>query len=153
MRILFVCLGNICRSPTAEAVMRSLAKREGLHELELDSAGTSGWHVGAAPDPRASAAAAARGIELSGSARQVTVGDFSRFDLLVAMDTDNERDLLALAPDAEARAKVRRLRSYEPSASAPGVPDPYHGGARGFDRVLDIVEAGCRGLLAEVRRR
>jgi protein-tyrosine phosphatase len=155
MRILFVCMGNICRSPTAEGVMRALLRDEGLDgRIELDSAGTGGWHAGDPPDPRATTAARARGIELDGAARQVTAADFGSFDLLLAMDRENERELLARAPDAEARAKVRLLREFDPAAVAAGdldVPDPYYGGTHGFDRVLDLVQAACRGLLDELR--
>jgi protein-tyrosine phosphatase len=155
MRILFVCMGNICRSPTAEAVMRGLLRAEGLeHAVTLDSAGTGGWHAGAPPDARAVAAARSRGIVVEGAARQVTVQDFDDFDLLLVMDRDNERELRAVAPDGEARAKVRLLREFDPAAVAAGdldVPDPYYGGPNGFDRVLDLVEAACRGLLDEVR--
>jgi protein-tyrosine phosphatase len=155
MRVLFVCMGNICRSPTAEGVMTSLLRAEGLErEVELDSAGTGGWHAGHPPDERATAAANARGIELSGAARQVRASDFDDFDLIVAMDRDNERDLLAAAPDDAARATVRLLRAYDPESAATGdldVPDPYYGGPDGFERVLDVVQAGCRGLLADVR--
>jgi protein-tyrosine phosphatase len=155
MRILFVCMGNICRSPTAEGVMRGLLREAGLEDrIELDSAGTGGWHAGDPPDARATAAARARGVVLDGAARAVTAEDFERFDLLLAMDRENERDLLARAPDAEGRAKVRLLREFDPEAVAAGdldVPDPYYGGARGFEHVLDLVEAACRGLLAEVR--
>jgi protein-tyrosine phosphatase len=147
MRILFVCMGNICRSPTAEAVMRSLLRAEGIERtVALDSAGTGGWHAGAPPDARA--------VVVEGAARQVTAEDFDDFDLVLAMDRDNERDLLAWAPDGEARAKVRLLREFDPEAVAAGdldVPDPYYGGPNGFDRVLDLVEAACRGLLDEVR--
>src|SRR6476661_8761866 len=104
MRVLFVCMGNICRSPTAEGVMASLLREEGLeHDVALDSAGTGGWHAGHPPDDRATAAARARGIELTGAARQVRASDFVDFDLLVAMDRYNERDLLAAAPDDAAR--------------------------------------------------
>src|SRR5215218_4783242 len=129
-RVLFVCLGNICRSPTAEAVMAQLVANAGLeHAIELDSAGTGAWHVGSSPDERATAAAAARGIEMRGSARQVTVEDFERFDLLLAMDADNHRNLRALAPHADAAAKVRMLREFD-SASATAasldVSDPYY---------------------------
>jgi protein-tyrosine phosphatase len=109
--------------------------------------------VGNPPDARATAAARARGIVLSGAARQVGVADFDDYDLVVAMDRENERDLLALAPDDEARAKVRLLRSFDPEAVAAGeldVPDPYYGGPDGFDHVLDVVERGARGLLAEL---
>jgi protein-tyrosine phosphatase len=155
MRILFVCMGNICRSPTAEAVMRSLLRAEGLERaVEIDSAGTGGWHAGDPPDSRATAAARARDIVLEGAARAVTDEDFERFDLLLAMDRENERDLLARAPDDEARAKVRLLREFDPESVAAGdldVPDPYYGGPHWFDRVLDLVEAACRGLLDEVR--
>ena len=155
MRILFVCMGNICRSPTAEGVMRALLREEGLEgRIELDSAGTGSWHAGEPPDARAVAAARGRGITLDGAARQVSAEDFERFDLLLAMDRDNERELLARAPDEEGRAKVRLLREFDPEAVAAGdldVPDPYYGGPNGFERVLDLVQAACRGLLAEVR--
>ena len=155
MRILFVCMGNICRSPTAEAVMRELLRAEGFeHGVRLDSAGTGGWHAGAPPDARAVAAARSRGIVVEGAARQVTAEDFDDFDLVLAMDRDNERDLRAVAPDGEARAKIRLLREFDPAAVATGdldVPDPYYGGPNGFDHVLDLVEAACRGLLDEVR--
>jgi protein-tyrosine phosphatase len=156
-RVLFVCLGNICRSPTAEAVMAQLvAKAELEHAIELDSAGTGAWHAGSPPDERATAAAAARGIDMRGSARQVTVEDFERFDLLLAMDVDNHRNLRDLAPHADAAAKVRMLREFDPAAAAAvslDVPDPYYGGEDGFDHVLDLVEAACAGLLAELRPR
>jgi protein-tyrosine phosphatase len=155
MRILFVCMGNICRSPTAEGVMRALLREQGMDgRVELDSAGTGNWHAGDPPDERAVAAAHERGIELDGAARQVTAADFDHFDLILAMDRDNERALLALAPDEAARAKVRLLREFDPVSVAAGdldVPDPYYGGPRGFERVLDIVTAACRGLLDEVR--
>ena len=156
-RILFVCLGNICRSPTAEGVMRRLVREQGLEdEIEIDSAGTGGWHVGAPPDERATEAAARRGTTLEGAARRFDPGDFDEFDLILAMDAENRRDLLALAPDEEARAKVRLLREFDPAARAAGdldVPDPYYGGDDGFEEVLDLVEAAARGLLAEIRPR
>jgi len=155
VRVLFVCLGNICRSPTAEGVMRALLDRERLDgTVELDSAGTGAWHIGSAPDARARAAALQRDIVLEGRARQVTPEDFERFDMLVAMDAENARNLRALAADEEQRQKVRLLREFDPASASRGeleVPDPYHGGAGGFDDVLDIVQAGCEGLLAELR--
>ena len=155
MKLLFVCLGNICRSPTAEGVMRDLVRSAGLEDrLELDSAGTGGWHVGAPPDARATEAARQRGIALEGAARRFDPADFERFDLILAMDRENQRDLLALAPDDEAAGKVRLLREFDPaSRGAPDldVPDPYYGGDDGFDVVLDQVEAACRGLLDDVR--
>jgi low molecular weight protein-tyrosine phosphatase len=148
-------MGNICRSPTAEAVMRGLVRDEGLEdEIEIDSAGIGDWHVGYAPDARATEAAARRGVTLAGNARQVRAQDFADFDLLLAMDRDNCAELRALAPDAEAEQKVHMLREYDPeSAGAPDldVPDPYYGGVQGFETVLDQVEAACRGLLDALR--
>jgi protein-tyrosine phosphatase len=153
VRILFVCMGNICRSPTAEGVMRRLLEDEGLADrVELESAGTGDWHVGLPPDERATLAAGRRGITLSGAAQPVQPADFRRFDLLIAMDRSNLRELLALAPDEEAAEKVRLLREFDPAASGDlDVPDPYYGGDRGFETVLDMVEAACRGLLDELR--
>jgi protein-tyrosine phosphatase len=158
MHLLFVCLGNICRSPTAEGVMRHLLVEEGLAEaVEIDSAGTGDWHVGHAPDHRSAGAAAGRGIELTGQARQVTPADFESYDLILAMDRSNHDDLLALAPDEDARERVRLLREYDPEAVAAGeleVPDPYYGGDDGFEDVLDLVRRACEGLIeAEVRPR
>jgi protein-tyrosine phosphatase len=155
VRLLFVCLGNICRSPTAEGVMRRLLRDEGLEEqIEVDSAGTGGWHIGDPPDRRATAAAGERDIDISGSARQFEPADFERFDLILAMDAENRSDLLAMAPGDEARSRVRLLREFDPDARASGdldVPDPYFGGDEGFEHVLDLVEAATRGLLAELR--
>jgi protein-tyrosine phosphatase len=154
VRILFVCMGNICRSPTAEGVFRALVEEEGrTADVETDSAGTGGWHVGSAPDERATEAAARRGITLEGSARQVQLDDFRDFDLLVAMDAENVADLQRVAPDAEAAGKIRLLREYDPEAATEGdldVPDPYYGGDDGFERVLDMVQRASRGLLDEV---
>jgi protein-tyrosine phosphatase len=151
--LLFVCLGNICRSPTAEGVMRDLLRREGLErQIRLDSAGTGAWHIGEPPDARATAAARARGIALEGAARQVRAEDFEDFDLLLAMDRRNVRDLHQLAPDAESSSRIRLLREFDPLSDGDlDVPDPYHGGPRGFEDVLDLVQAACLGLLAEVR--
>jgi protein-tyrosine phosphatase len=155
VRLLFVCLGNICRSPTAEGVMRRLIADAGLEDtVTVDSAGTGGWHAGSPPDERATAAARARGVVLDGRARQVTAADFDRFDLLVAMDASNRRDLECLAPNAAARRKVVALREFDPLAVEAGeleVPDPYYGGDDGFEHVLDVVERACRGLLRHVR--
>ena len=153
-RVLFVCMGNICRSPTAEGVMRSLVDEAGLGDaVAIDSAGTGGWQVGDPPDGRSVAAAARRGIRVEGAARQVQRADFERFDLLLALDGSNARDLLRLAPDPDGAAKVRLLREFDPASAAGGeldVPDPYYGGADGFDHVLDLVDAACRGLLDEI---
>lgn len=153
-RILFVCLGNICRSPTAEGVMRHMLREERLdHRVELDSAGTGGWHVGAPPDERATEAARERGIALEGRARRFEPADFDRFDLILAMDESNMSELLRLAPDEEAGSKVRMLREFDPAADGGDldVPDPYYGGGGGFEEVLDLVEASTRGLLERLR--
>jgi len=153
IRVCFVCLGNICRSPTAEATMRQLLERERLvGEIEIDSAGTGDWHVGEPPDPRARASASRRGIELGGRARRVETKDFERFDFLIAMDRANRRDLLRMAPNDEAKAKVVLFRSYDPgSPREADVPDPYYGEGDGFETVLDICEAASRGLLQHIR--
>ena len=153
IRICFVCLGNICRSPTAEGIMRGLVEEAGLAEhVESDSAGTGDYHVGEPSDPRSQEAAAARGVRLDGRARQFQAADFARFDYVVAMDRENHRELIALAAGPGDGGKLALLRSFEPgSLSEPDVPDPYYGGEGGFDRVLDICEASCRGLLDHIR--
>jgi protein-tyrosine phosphatase len=154
IRILFVCMGNICRSPTAEGVMRGLLCEQGLEaEIEVDSAGTGDWHTGEPPDSRATAAARSRGIRLEGAARVVTPADFYEFDLILAADRRNLRELSALAP-GDARARLHLLREFDPTApGAPDldVPDPYYGGDDGFEQVIDLIEAACRGLLEELR--
>jgi len=135
--------------------MRSLVIREALEEqVDLDSAGTGAWHIGSAPDDRARRTAARRGIDLTGRARQVRPEDFETFDLVLAMDRENERLLQALARDEQERSKVRLLREFDPASVATGdleVPDPYYGAAGGFEEVLDLVQAACEGLLAEIR--
>ncbi len=146
-RVLFVCLGNICRSPLAEGVFLHLVKEAGLEErYEVESAGTSAYHVGERPDPRSVDVAARHGVELPSRARQVGGKDFETFDLIVAMDQQNVRDLLARCPTAY-RGKVRRLREYDPQGGE-DVPDPYYGGPGGFDEVYAMVERSCRALLA-----
>ena len=144
MRILFVCMGNICRSPTAEGVMRGLLRDEGLEQaVAIESAGTGGWHAGSPPDARATEAAQARGITLEGAARQVTRSDFEDYDVLVAMDRENLADLRAIAPPGT-EGKIRLLLDGR------DVPDPYYGGPRGFEEVLDLVQAGCERLLDDL---
>ena len=143
--ILFVCTGNICRSPTAEAVLRHLAVEQGI-ELHVESAGIGDWHVGSAPDERAQHHARGRGYDLSTlRARQVRVTDFEEFDLILAMDRGHLRALERLSPD-EHRHKIRLF------VQGREVPDPYYGGPEGFERVLDLVEAACRDLLRELQR-
>ena len=154
MKILFVCLGNICRSPTAAGVLRTLAAREAPElSIEVDSAGTAGYHVGEPPDPRTRQAAARRGYDLSAlRARIVEPGDFERFDLIVAMDRENLRVLRQRAPPA-AHERLRLLLEFAPEAGPEDVPDPYYGGPNGFEEVLDLIEAAARGLLAHLRQR
>lgn len=149
-RVLMVCLGNICRSPTAEAAVREAATEAGL-DLEVASAGTGAWHVGEPPDRRMTAAAAEDGLVLEGAGRQVTAGDFADFDLLVAMDRSNRDDLLRLAPDDDARARVRLFRDYAGEDDT-DVPDPYYGGPDGFREVVAIVRRAARGLVDAVVR-
>ena len=154
MRICFVCLGNICRSPTAHGIFLGLVKDAGLSaQIHVDSAGTGDWHVGELPDRRARAEAARRGVTLDHPARQFTAADFGKFELIIPMDGSNQADLNAMAPDDAARAKIRLFRSFDP-ASPPGaaVPDPYYGGAEGFTEVFEICDAASRGLLAFVRK-
>ena len=149
MRVLFVCLGNICRSPTAEGVVRAIAAREfpGLR-LEVDSAGTADYHVGEPPDRRTIAAARRRGYDLSGlRARQVTTADFSAFDYVLAMDRANLGELQRI--NARGRAHVGLFLSFTPGLEDE-VPDPYYNGEEEFERVLDLCEAGARGLLGSL---
>jgi len=149
-RILFVCMGNICRSPTAEGVFRAMAEAAGV-AVEVDSAGTGGWHVGEAPDRRATAAAAQRGVDLSRQrARQARAADFHEFDHILAMDHDNLADLQAIMP-RDARAELRLFLDYAPDQPVRAVPDPYYGGPQGFERVLDLIEAASAGLLERLR--
>jgi protein-tyrosine phosphatase len=150
----FVCMGNICRSPTAEAIMRHLVREAGLDAaITVDSAGTGDWHVGEERDRRSRATAKQRGMPITGPARQFERSDFARFDLVLALDEENARDLRRLAPTDEARAKVCLLREFDAGA-APGaeVPDPYYGGPEGFALVFDICLAACRGLLEHLKK-
>lgn len=151
IRVLFVCLGNICRSPLAEAVFRHLvAERGWTDRFDIDSAGTSGWHRGAPPDARSTETARRRGITLAGGSRKVTSMDLRRFHYVIAMDEENLDALRELQAAAGGTAQVRRLREFEPGAASLDVPDPYYGGPRGFEEVHDIVERACAGLLAHV---
>ncbi|RTL15107.1 MAG: low molecular weight phosphotyrosine protein phosphatase [Burkholderiales bacterium] len=146
-RLLFFCMGNICRSPTAEAVMRAKLAAAGI-DVEVDSAGTHGYHVGEPPDERSQAHAARRGYDLSPlRARQLLAADFDRFDLVLGMDEANLREAERLCPPAQ-RHKLQPLMRYAPEAGSRIVPDPYYGGEADFERVLDLVEAACEGLVA-----
>jgi protein-tyrosine phosphatase len=155
MRIVFVCLGNICRSPTAEGVFRKLADDAGVEsKLTIDSAGTGAWHVGELPDSRSRAAASRRGYDLSHRARRLIAADFDKFDLILAMDRDNYDTIQRLARGRTQLPSIRMLRSFDPSAPVDAeVPDPYSGEDDGFEEVLDICERACRGLLDHVRER
>lgn len=154
MKILFVCLGNICRSPTAEAVFRALAARDAPElTVEVDSAGTAAYHVGAAPDPRTIQAARRRGYEMSPlRARVIDARDFEYYDLILAMDSENLAVLHERSP-AQARDRVRLFLEFVPNATVTEVPDPYYGGPNGFEEVLDLVEAASHGLLQHLRQR
>lgn len=152
--VLMVCMGNICRSPTAEAVLRQRVQRAGLDGwLHIDSAGTHGYHPGSPPDARSQHHAALRGYDLSGlRARQLEDADYRHFDLLLGMDWDNLALMQAACPDAHQR-KLRRLMEFAPTAPSPVVPDPYPGGPQGFEEVLDLVEQACDGLLIHLEKR
>lgn len=154
MKVLFVCLGNICRSPTAEIVFRSVVAHEAPDlDIEIDSAGTAGYHVGEPPDARAQEAARRRGYDMTAlRARVVEPRDFERFDIILAMDRSNLEILRRRAPPA-ARERIRLFLEFAPASGALEVPDPYYGGANGFEEVLDLVEQAARGLLAHVRAR
>jgi protein-tyrosine phosphatase len=154
MRILFVCMGNICRSPTAEGVTRRVLKDTGMDgAVEVDSAGTHAYHVGEAPDPRAQRAAKRRGIDLGRlRARRVEAEDFEAFDLILAMDQDNLEHLRSMSP-LHHQGKLELFMRYARRYDAEEVPDPYYGGEKGFDLVLDMVEDAAQGLLEALRRR
>lgn len=152
IKVLFVCMGNICRSPTAEGVFTSLVFNSNLAErIEVDSAGTHAYHIGDAPDLRAQKAARERGIELGHlRARKVSAGDFEAFDHILAMDEENLAILSELCP-AEHQHKIRLFLEYAPDLPQREVPDPYYGGAYGFERVLDMVEAAAEGFIQSLQ--
>lgn len=146
-KLLFVCLGNICRSPSAENIMNHLIKQAGLSKTIIcDSAGTGGYHIGAAPDRRMTAAAARRGITLQGQARQFEKADFEKFDLILAMDRDNYRDILSLNTTGKYQDKVRLMCDFATHHQEKEVPDPYYGGTEGFNQVIDLLLDACEGL-------
>ncbi len=151
-KLLFVCLGNICRSPAAENIMNHLIEQERLGDrLICDSAGTGGWHIGAPPDRRMRNAAKDRGLDFVGSARQFQAVDFREFDLILAMDKENYRDILSLDPQGKYRDKVKMMCDYCQTHSDREVPDPYYGGADGFNYVIDLLFDACSGLLKSLQ--
>ncbi|MEO0593105.1 MAG: low molecular weight protein-tyrosine-phosphatase [Myxococcota bacterium] len=154
VRICFVCLGNICRSPTAEGVFNHhAAERKLTLQLRVDSAGTGGWHEGELADPRARKAAEGRGVALESRARKFLADDFDRFDYILVMDRSNRDALEQLAPDETARAKVALFLSFDPESPADAeVPDPYYGGEQGFEHVLDLCERASLGLLTHLEK-
>jgi protein-tyrosine phosphatase len=155
IHVCFVCLGNICRSPTAEGVMRRIVEDRGLEgRITIDSAGTAAYHVGELPDKRSRQAASRRGIRLESRARQFVVDDFERFDFVLAMDRENFENLARLAPDGKKIDHLALLRSFDPLAvTGAEVSDPYYGGELGFEDVLDQCDAACRGLLDVILER
>jgi protein-tyrosine phosphatase len=150
VRILAVCAGNICRSPAAEAAIREAAEDAGI-DVVTDSAGTGTWHIGQPPHPDSVAAGARAGLQIDGRARKVTAADFDRFDIILAMDRANLRDLHELAPTREAMARARLFRTYDPGAEKDEVPDPWGGPEAGYDETVRIVREAARGLVAELR--
>lgn len=154
VKVLFVCLGNICRSPTAEGVFRQVVQDASLLDyIEIDSAGTHAYHIGQPPDRRAQAAAARRGVDLSAlRGRQATVRDIQAFDYVLAMDRENLQNLQAICP-AGFESRLRLFLEFAPLRAESEVPDPYFGGESGFDRVLDMIEDAARGLLDDIRQR
>lgn len=152
VRVLLVCLGNICRSPTAHGVLEYRLQEAGLDWVSVDSAGTAAYHLGKAPDARSTAAAAQRGVKLAHlRARQVVAADFESFDLILAMDAQNLDDLREMAPSG-CLASVRLFMDFAPDATVSEVPDPYYGGVSGFEQVLDLVEAASAGLVDQLHR-
>lgn len=150
-RVLFVCLGNICRSPSAENIMNHLVTRAGLTgQIECDSAGTSSYHIGSPPDRRMAAAALQQGIPMVGRARQLERSDLEQFDLILAMDDENYRGILALDPGGRYRSKVKRMCDFCRTHRDREVPDPYYGGPEGFNYVIDLLMDSCQGLLDEI---
>lgn len=150
-RILFVCLGNICRSPAAEIIFRHQVSRSGMaDDFEIDSAGIIGHHAGSPPDPRMSNALQGRGYQVTGRARKIHRHDLRDFDLVITMDESNLADVRGLDPLAEYHAKIRPFVGFCRRHNDPRVPDPYYGGQRGFDHVIDLLEDGCEGILADI---
>lgn len=155
IKVLFVCMGNICRSPTAQGVFEQLVTEQGLTDhIFADSAGTHAYHVGEKPDPRSRQCAERRGVDLSGQrARKVSLADFADFDYILAMDSDNYENLKLLCPDPESRQRLHLFLSFAPASPHRDVPDPYYGGPNGFDIVFDLVREASLGLLDHIRNK
>lgn len=152
LRILFVCLGNICRSCTAEEIMRTILRREGMDKVvDVDSAGLISYHQGEQADPRMRSHAARRGYHITHLSRPVRVSDFYDFDLIIGMDDSNISGLCNLAPGLEEEAKIHRMAEYCVDKVVDHVPDPYYGGSQGFENVIDILEDACEGLMASIK--
>ena len=153
-KLLFVCLGNICRSPSAENIMNYLVEQARVSDKILcDSAGTSNYHIGSAPDRRMSQAAVKKlGIKLQGQARQIQLSDLQEFDLILAMDLDNYHNILAIDPSGQYHHKIRLMCDFCGSYNLKEVPDPYYGGSEGFDHVIDLLTDACTGLLKYVNQ-
>ena len=152
-RILFVCLGNICRSPAAEGILKKKIKEEGLEDnITIDSAGTGGYHNGALPDSRMRHHGARRGYKFDSISRKLSQNDFERFDMIIAMDDSNYHNIMRLAPDLEAEKMVYRLVDFSVNYGHDHIPDPYYSGADGFELVLDLLEDACEGLLDKIKK-
>lgn len=153
VRVLFVCLGNICRSPLGAAVMKKKVRDYGLEDyVEVDSCGTSDYHIGEGADPRTQASAARHGVPMEHSARQLIAGDLQNFDFIMAMDKNNYRHILQLAPDKDVTRKVMLMREFDPEARGGEVPDPYHGGEEGFQEVFEILDRSTEHFIRHLRK-
>lgn len=149
--LLFVCLGNICRSPAAEGIMKKLVDENNLASLiHIDSAGTSGWHEGELPDDRMRMHGRRRGYDFCSRSRKFSYEDFDAFDHIIVMDDDNYANVSNLAKTNKDAAKIRRMTDFSDKFSSPHIPDPYYGGSSGFEKVLDLLEDACEGLLREI---
>lgn len=152
-KVLFVCLGNICRSPAAEGIFKKMVRKQRLNDkIEVDSAGTAGYHVGELPDSRMRQHGTRRGYKFDSLSRKFTSNDFDRFDIILAMDDSNYNNILRLAPDLDSEAKVHRMMDFSEKYENDHVPDPYYSGAEGFELVLDLLEDSCDGLLEKIKK-